>query len=310
MERTMKRKKSISLAGQKSLYGYIFIIPFLIGFIAFFLPSVIDSLIYAFNDVKIDYSKINKTFIGFKNFKDSLLVDVNFRVYLTSAIKGMLLDALIVIIFSFFIANILNQKFIGRTIARVVFFLPVILSTGLVASVEFGAGRDLYNAMALAGENTGMVGRLGGPILFNLKELLLSSGINSNISGAIVYAVSNTYNVVNASGVQILVFISALQAINPSIFEATKVEGATKWEEFWKITFPILTPMIFVNIVYSIVDTFTNPIYGVMSYIRDQAFISGRIGYASALSWIYFVIVMLTLGIITKIISKRISYLD
>ena len=132
-----------------------------------------------------------------------------------------------------------------------------------------------------------------------------SANLNSNITDVIVYAVENTYSVVNSSGVQILIFISALQAIPSSLFEASKVEGATKWEEFWKITFPMLTPMILVNIVYTIIDSFTNPKYEVLQYILDNSFTNSKgIGYACAMSW------MICLGIICGVLSKRIHYLD
>lgn len=107
---------------------------------------------------------------------------------------------------------------------------------------------------------------------FDLKSLLESANLNSTLTGVILYAVENTYSVVNSSGVQILIFLSALQTIPSSLFEASKVEGATKWEEFWKITFPMLTPMILVNIVYTIIDSFTNPKYEVLQYILDNSF--------------------------------------
>ena len=126
----------------------------------------------------------------------------------------------------------------------------------------------------------------------------------------ILYAVDNTYKIVNSSGVQILIFVSALQSINPSVFEAAKVEGATKWEEFWKITFPLLTPMILVNIVYTVVDSFTNPAYKVLDYIESQAFEGNRLGYASALSWAYFLIVLMVLGVVWRLIARRVQYLE
>lgn len=135
-------------------------------------------------------------------------------------------------------------------------------------------------------------------------------GLPASMVTIIQTIVSNMYDILNSSGVQILIFLSALQAINPSVFEAAKVEGATKWEEFWKITFPMLTPSLLVCVVYTIISTFTNPIYGVMDYIQDKAFSSGQMGYASALSWIYFIIIIVVLGVVAGIISKRVTYLD
>lgn len=303
-----KTKSKIGLTQRRNMLGYLFILPFIIGLFIIFIPSVVESFLYAFQKIRIDLGSISSTPVGWLNYKKAFTTDTEFRVILQTALRGMTIDTLIILIFSFFIANILNQKFIGRGVARTIFFLPVILATGIVASTEIGT--DLFNAMS---NNTGdaanvlVSGNIGS---FDLETMLLNSGLNSSITGTVVYAIKNTYSIVNSSGVQILIFISALQSISPSIFEAAKVEGATKWEEFWKITFPILTPMILVAVIYTIVDTFTNPEYKVISYIQDVAFGMPDIGYASALSWLYFLIVAVVLSVISFLISRRVQYLD
>ena len=111
---------------------------------------------------------------------------------------------------------------------------------------------------------------------------------------------------------QILIFLSALQSISPSVFESARVEGATKWEEFWKITFPMLTPMILVNTVYTFVDQFTNPKYGILDYIQEKAFSDANagLGFSSAVSWVYFLVNMVLLGLICGVIARRIHYLE
>ncbi|GHT96305.1 hypothetical protein FACS1894141_6300 [Spirochaetia bacterium] len=217
----------------------------------------------------------------------------------------MLFDAVQIMIFSFFIANILTQRFIGRSLARTMFFLPVILSTGIVAGVT--ASSERFNPAVIY---SSVSGGFGSPsdALFDLQAFLLSVIPNIGISGVISRAVENTFNVINLSGVQILIFLTALHSINPSIFEASKVEGASKWEEFWKITFPLITPMLFVNIVYTIIDSFTNPAYGMMDYITTQAFSMGKMGFASALSWIYFLITLAVLGICSLIFKRSTVY--
>lgn len=294
--------------------GYFFIIPFIVGFFVIFLPCVIESLIYSFNDVKIDFGGVIRTFVGIKNYYDAFLTDTEFRVVLLSALKGILIDTLLIIMFSFFIANVLNQKFVGRSLARAVFFLPVILTTGIVESVE--RSNAMYNAMesviGTAEEETAIAifDQLGLAVSFRLQNMFANLELNPSIINTVIYALTNTYNIANSSGVQILIFLSALQTIPPSLFEASKIEGATKWEEFWKITFPLLTPMIFVNIVYTVIDTFTNPVYAVLDYIYNVAFIKGKMGLASALSWIYFTIIILVLGMVSLVVSRRITYLD
>lgn len=288
--------------------GYLFISPFLIGVVFIFLPSLVESFRYSFNDVKIELEGMVQTLAGWENYRYAFLVDPDYRVLLVNGARGMVVDTILIMIFSFFVANILNQRFIGRSFARTVFFLPVILATGIVASITDNA--DIFNPMTITSTTTGQFGSAGLTTLFSLRTFLYQMSLNDTVSTAVIYAVNNTYNIVNSSGVQILVFLAALQSISPSIFEASKVEGASKWEEFWKITFPIITPMIFVNIVYTIIDSFTNPIYGIMDYIRNQAFGAARIGYASALSWIYFAVILLVLGLSSWIFSRRMTYLE
>lgn len=305
----MNKKKKLKLTAKKGRSGYIFVLPIILGLIFIFIPAVIESLIYSFHEVTIEFNHIAKEFTGLKNYKDAFLVDSSFRVILLGAIKGILLDSTVIILFSFFISNILNQKFIGRGAARTVFFLPVVLSVGIVAAME--KSNEMYNAMQIVTQSSGTeFDQLGMQAMFSTMTLVSKLGLPSAISNVIVSVINNMYNIVNSCGVQILVFLSALQSINPSVFEAAKVEGATKWEEFWKITFPMLTPSLLVGVVYTIIDTFTNPVYGVMQYIQSLAFSSGKMGYAAALSWIYFLIVIVVLGIVAGIISRRVTYLD
>lgn len=304
----MEKKKSIGLMERKGMWGYLFISPFLIGIILIFIPTVFKSLIYSFNEVKIEFSSIVMKPLGFTNYYSAFMVDANFRVILLKAVKGILVDSTIVIFFSFFIANLLNQKFVGRGFVRTVFFMPVVLSVGIVAMMD--KENAMFNAMTIVQGSTNGFDQMGIQAMFSTATILGKLGLPGDISKFTLTAINNTSNIVNSSGVQILLFLSALQSISPSIFEAAKVEGATKWEEFWKITFPMLSSTILVNVVYTIIDTFTNPAYGVMDYIEAQAFNSGKMGYAAALSWIYFLIVVVVLGITAAIISRRVNYLE
>lgn len=300
------------LEEKKNRIGYVFVLPFIIGLVCIFLPTLVDSIIYAFSKVTLSLSAVNTENVGFANFIKAFTVDTDFRVLLLSAIQGMLLDILVITIFSFFIAALLNQKFIGRSIARTIFFLPVLLATGIVAAADtnslmmsvYGSATNDSSTISSAFTSNGF------SVLFSLEDLLQSTNLNQGAIQVIMGAVDNTYNIVNSSGVQILVFLSALQSISPSVFESARIEGATKWEEFWKITFPMITPMILVNVIYTVVDAFTNPKYQILEYIQEQAFSENEMGFASALSWIYFVIILVLLGIITGVLSRRIHYLD
>lgn len=306
----MKKRKrfSLSLTERSGMHGYVFILPLLIGLVFIFLPCVIQSFYYAFCDVQIGFDDVSASFVGLKNFKTAFLSDVEYRQVLLTTVRGTVVDTIIILFYSFFISSILNQRFAGRGLARTLFFLPVILSTGIVAAVDTATASSMAQA---AGSAVGSA--FGGDKLssfFDLEEMLLTMNLPESITSVIIYAIDNTYTVVNRSGVQILIFLSALQGISPSIFEASKMEGATKWEEFWKITFPMITPMILVNTVYTIVDSFTNPSYGMLKYVQTQMFSLNRMGYASAVSWVYFVIILAVLLCVFKVTAKRITYIN
>ena len=211
-------------------------------------------------------------------------------------------QAFVIMIFSLFIAIILNQKFRGRTLARAIFFLPVLIATGPVISVING---DMAS--------TGISGAAQFSTLFKtdlVSELLEFVGIyniNPKFTNFIEDITSNVLNLVWNSGIQILIFLSALQNIPPSAKEAANMEGATAWEFFWKITFPMISPMILANIVYTIIDAFVSTDNQVMKYILSYQR-NGQYGYSSAMAWIYFAVIGGILGIIVAIVSRFVFY--
>ncbi len=304
-----KKRKGSSLMAKKARAGYWFLLPIVLGLIFIFLPALINSLIYAFHTVTIEFAGLKMEFIGIKNFTD-IVGDATFLETLLTALRGIFLDSTVIILFSFFMSNVLNQKFVGRGLVRTIFFLPVVLAVGIVADME--AANEMYNSMSLVEEETvaGGFDQMGMAAMFSIATILNSMGLPATLVTVVQSILTGMYDILNSSGVQILIFLSALQSINPSVFEAAKVEGATKWEEFWKITFPMLTPSLLVCTVYTIISTFTNPIYGIMNYIENTAFSNSKLGYASALSWLYFAIIIVVLIVTTKIISKRVTYLD
>ena len=300
------------LEARKNRMGYLFVLPFIVGLLAIFLPALYDSIVYSLSEVTIRLDAVQQETVGFENYIKAFTEDTQFRVLLLGAMQRTVQDLVVIVIFSFFVAALLNQNFVGRGLARTIFFLPVILATGIIANAD--ANSLVANTFASSTNTDAVIssafGSGGLQTLLNLQELLGSLNLNKTVMQTILTAVDNTYNVVNSSGVQIIIFLAALQSISPSIFEAARVEGATKWEEFWKITFPMVTPMILVNVVYTIVDSFTNPQYGILEYIQEQAFSNSQIGFASSLSWIYFAFVGILLALVTVIISRRIHYLD
>ena len=219
----------------------------------------------------------------------------------------MVLKVPLIVIFSFFAATLLNKPFKGRGLARTVFFLPVILTSGVIFAIEnsnmlMSMAQESINNPAAQGNSAGAFESL------QLQALLSTSNLPPTFVEYLTNAVDQIYDVINASGVQILVFLAGLQSISPSLYEAAHVEGATGWEAFWKITFPMVSPLILVNVVYSIVDSFTKPTNEMMIAIQDTAFKLSYYGYSAAMAWIYFIVVLILLGIVGFIISRYVFY--
>lgn len=302
-----KKKKSRLLA-RRGMNGYVFCLPVIIGLVFLFLPALVTSLYYSFHTVTIGLGAVETEFIGWENYT-SIITDTTFITLLVGAARGIVFDTACIILFSFFMANVLNQEFVGRGFARMIFFLPVVVAMGVVADLE--AADEAFNlANVVETTSTSSFEQLGMTAIFQAQRLLSIMGLPSSLSDIVASVTSGMYDILNASGVQILLMLSALQSINPSVFEAAKMEGASVWESFWKITFPMLLPTVLVCVIYSIIATFTNPNYGILEYVQTKAFSTGKMGYASALAWVYFVIVIVVIGVVAGIISRRVTYFD
>ena len=188
--------------------------------------------------------------------------------------------------------------------ARAIFFLPVILTSGVMLVIDSG---DLLQSSLGMTQTDGQEGAFRA---VELARLLLQTRLSTRFIDYIVSAVDRIYDIVSASGVQILIFLAGLQSISPSLFEASNIEGATGWENFWKITFPMVSPLILVNTVYSVIDSLTNSNNTVMELIRDTAFASQDYGMSSAMAWIYFMAILVIVGLVMWIISKLVFYYD
>lgn len=304
-----KKYENLRLEIKHAIAGYIFISPLLIGLLVFFIYPIFRSILFSFHELQVSPNGYVLKYMGADNFRNAFLVDPDFRRVLTEAALQMIANVPMIIIFSFFAAVLINQNFRGKTLARAIFFLPVVLTSGVILALE--RNDMLLNIATEAFRQETVSGFAAGKLqALQLRALLLQSGLNPQFIGYITSAVDNIYNVVTSSGVQILVILAGLQTIPPSLYEAAVVEGCTGWEKFWKITFPMTTPLILVNVVYSIIDSFTKPTNQVMTMIRAKAFRHAAYGYSSALSWIYFTVIIIILAITTFIISRRVVYLD
>ncbi|HOB19623.1 MAG TPA: sugar ABC transporter permease [Candidatus Atribacteria bacterium] len=304
-----RKKRRMGLEEKKAMMGYVFVLPFIIGLLTFFLFPMIQSFIFSLNVIEVVEGGYTLRPNGINYYKTALLQYVStanegksFMTLIGEGLAAMATQVLLVVIFSFFAANLLNQKFRGRSVARAIFFLPVILMSGVIIAVD--SGDLLQSSMGLTQTDA----QEGSFQAVALARVLLSTRLDTRFVDFIVSAVNRIYEIVSASGVQILVFLAGLQSISPSLFEASNIEGATGWENFWKITFPMVSPLILVNTVYTVIDTLTNSNSVVMTIIRDEAFRNAKYGLSSAMAWIYFVAIMLVVAIITGIISRLVFY--
>ncbi|MGL4737108.1 MAG: carbohydrate ABC transporter permease [Cellulosilyticaceae bacterium] len=296
-------RKSLSLARQQEITGYLFISPFILGFLMLFMLPIIQSIRYSFSNLKMGIGGFVLESVKWAHYEKALFIDPEFVRTLVESIGKMFLQVPIILIFSFFAATLLNQKFRGRGVARVIFFLPVILVSGVIVGVE--RNNLLLDTMKNEAQNNSMV--LMSSMMANF---LLQLNMNEKFTLYIMTAVDGISDIVVGSGVQILVFLAGLQSIPSSIYESASIEGATAWESFWKITFPMIGSLILVNTVYSVVDFFTSQQNDVMNMIKNV--ISQQIDYglAAAMSWIYFIVISVIVVIVVTIISKKIFYYE
>ena len=305
-----KRRKIASLDKRKARVGWIFVLPFLIGFVFIYLPLLKDSLVLAFSDmIVMSGGGIEFKFIGLENFKYALLTDAGFVQTLVSGIGELVFEVPAILLFSLFMAVLLNQKMMGRAAFRAIFFLPVVLATGIMESIE--ASNILGSYM---GETSGIDDGSGSSAAsqivsaMDVETLFESMKVGTELVTYVVKIINDIYAIVNRSGVQMLIFLAGLQSISPAIYEACKIDGATGWETFWKITFPMISPMILVNAVYTIIDSFTTESNTVMSYISNITAPSNTTEISTAMSWMYFLIVVLILAAVAGIMSMYVFY--
>ena len=299
---------SLTLEGRNAVCGYLFILPFIIGFLAFLFFPILESLRMVFSEVNIDTvrHRFSMGFIGLENIKRVFFIDPEFNRMLLEELGRMFLIVPAVIIFSLFIALILNQEFSARGFVRAVFFLPVILSSGIMIGLE--TNNTLLNSMAEIIKHSNV---MKSSITGVLEDILIGEGgYVSDFMEYIFRIVNQIYSIAMASGIQIIIFLSALQTIPPSMFEAAKIEGATSWECFWKITFPMVSSLILVNIIYSVVDYFIRTDNRVMEKINQTFMRRMEFGFSTAMAWVYFLAVIIVIGVSIKLISRKVYYYE
>lgn len=295
----MKGKK-LSYKNKCSWAGFLFTLPWIIGFIFIFLRPLISLFLYSVCDLKVEIGHLNKSYIGFSNYISIFTTDAEFLPKLTENLLELLYKTPIILAFSLFISVLLNKKFIGRTIVRTIFFIPVIAgSGGVVMSIMNG---DVMSQSVLNGSRTSMLFQS-----FSMQSILLEAGVSSEIISVYMNIVSGVFELTWRSGLQIVLFIAALQNVSPQLYEAAKVEGATSWEVFWNVTFPLITPILIVNLIYTIIDSLSDCSNGVIEYsinlCRQMQF-----SYSSAIATIYFLIISVIVVGVYLIVNRLVVY--
>ncbi len=288
----------LTMKNKQALAGWMFVMPWLVGLVLFFIQPVANFLIYSFNQFNMGQGGYSLSPLSnpFQHYIDAWTADVIYPVRFVEAFEHFLYAVPIIVVFSLFCAILLNQDFKGRGLMRAVFFLPVITTSGVFGLITT-RGMSMGGAEATATTDSTMFD------ITLLTDFLIESGIPSTLVESLSSAVSNVAGLIWNSGVQILIFLIGLLAIPESYYEAAKVEGATGWETFWKITFPVVSPFILANLVYTLITECMATSNGVILYVTDLVE-RYRYDTASAMMWMYFLATLIVVAIIYGIGSK------
>lgn len=291
----------LSYTTKRKLYGVTFLLPFLIGFAMFFAKPLWETIFYSFQKITIDdVGQMQFNYIGLQNYIDLFTTEVStsktqiLRVF-SDENTNMLINVPLITLLSLFLALLANRQFKGRAIVRMIFFLPIILGLDVVTDMlTVTTGTDTLQSSGLFSES------------FVAVMLVRYTSIPMMYLSPIIAFVEDIFSVISRSGVQTLVFLAALQSISPSMYEVAKIEGATGYETFWKVTIPSILHIVVFVVIYTIVDVFLT------SQIAEEVYAfgfqqSGKIGIGSALSVVYIINVLLVLGIVLLLTRKVVS---
>ena len=305
------RKKSVSRDKRKARGGWIFVLPFVLGFLLVYLPIIIDSVLFSFSTMipATGQTRTDFEFVGWANYEYALFVSPTFVTTLFTGLQNMITEIPMILIFSLFMAVLLNQKMVGRAAFRAILFVPVILSTGLMEAIESTNVLSSYMD-STEGIDDGSGQSAAGDLVsaLDMQQLFSGMAVGQGLVDYVVTAINNIFQIVNRSGVQILIFLAGLQSISPAIYESVQIDGASAWETFWKITFPMISPMILVNAVYTIIDSFPTDSNVVMRYISTVYAETDGAVISSAMAWMYFLIVLAIIAVAAAILSAYTFY--
>lgn len=291
----MKKTKKKGLENLKSRYGLMFISPWIIGLLLFFLFPIGQSIYYSFSSIQLSSNGIITSFLGLDNYDFIMNKHPLYLSALVESLASMAYTLPAILVVSLVLALILNKKFAGRTFFRCLYFLPVIIASGVVVDLLFSVtSSDVSSVGVDASVSANMV---------DFTEIIAKLELPVQISKYISVVMDEIVNIIWGTGVQIILFISGLQSIPDLLYEVAKVEGCTKWEEFWFITLPMLSRVMVLVIVYTVVELLTaksNPLMALLIKTLTNL----EYGTGAAMAWLYFLIVGVALGIIMYLIDR------
>ena len=297
------------MSRKRMIIGILFITPWLIGFIYFYARTLFMTGQFSLSEISIaSTGGYQLSFVGLENFIYAFRADPDFKQVLTTSLFDMVVDVPLIIFFSLFVAILLNRKFKMRPLVRAIFFLPIILNADAITeALSMQLSMMTGGLSSMSDEVTSAASSSTVNVSYCLS-LFQNLALPQVVLDYLVSAVSRISDIITASGVQIIIFIAALQSIPPALYEVSRMEGATGYETFWKITFPMVMPHIITNVVYTVVDAFAKS--PVVDLAYETAFTDYNYGLSSVFSLVSTLLVCLLLVIVVRAIQKRTFYYD
>lgn len=296
MKKRHFRLSNMNYQEKRSFWGLIFLLPWIIGVLVFFLGPLVRTFYYSLYDMELQTGGFSYTFKGIENFKYALTIDPDFNTSVLSALLDTVKNVPIQIFVSLFVAMLLNGDYKGKGFFRMIFFIPIILATGIT---EIN-----ISDISLTSETSKSFFKGADMVI----EVLSTSGIPESVLTYIIAFVNDIFDVITTSGVQMLIFLAGLQGISPSLYEVAKIEGCSRFESFCKITLPMISPMILVCMIYSLADSFAKA--DISDSISSTTFSQGQYGLGASMSVIYFVVSLAVVLLCSYIVSKVVFYYD
>ncbi len=295
----MRNRKKNLLVQRRGKYGYLFAAPWIIGLVVFVIFPLIEAVRISFSKLSVGLQQYTLDFVGFENYRNIFLVDTEYRVTLLSSFSAILYQVPLVIFFSFFLASVLNMKFKSRGLVRSILFIPVVIASG---TVDVLMKNDYLSTTAGSDAGTEQVE--------GIIHMISNFDMPLQIVTFLQRALQEVGTITTMSAVPIVIFIAALQAISDSIYEAAFIEGASAWEVFWKIRFPLVSPHILVCVIYCLIDSLNSAANPVVALIKQTTYTRIEYGSGSAMSVVYMLVTLLLVFLVYKVISRVVVYSD